>query len=595
MASHTEHVHHPTPVQRLLRLLRQERHDLAVLFIYTVVAGLLALAVPLAVQALVNTIAAGVFLQPLVVLTFLTFAGLLFSGGVQMLKIALVERIQQRIFARNALDMADRIARVRHITLEGEYAPELANRFFDILTVQKALAKLLIDGLTAVLQAVVGLLLLAFYSPLLLGLDMAIVAMVLFILFVLGIGGLSTSIDESREKYRVAGWLEDLARCHASMKQNGTYPYLTDRADNAVLRYLQAREGHFRIVFRQAGGNYLFQAIASAGVLAAGGWLVINQQLTLGQLVAAQIVIVSLLAAVEKMIRQADQYFDLLTGLDKTGHLTDLETERSGGIPLPESDERGASLLCENVRFSYEPGTPILSGVTLAVRPGEHVSLVGASGAGKTTFAHLLCGLADPTHGTILVNGTDVRDAGLTDLRRVVTSVGFTDEIFGGTVEENIVIGRDFSRSDIQTALEMAQLAQDVSALPDGLKTPLVSGGKNLSRGQVQRLLIARAIVGKPRLLILDEAFTGIDERTVTQILESLFDAGNGWTIMDISPRSRNRAANPNRACSFPRSNRAVRYPAGLGRRHGGRVCHPLPAVVPAASARGDTTGVCRR
>jgi len=539
-SGHAEHGghddrHHPTPVARLMRLVAEERADMWVLLTYTVVAGLMALAVPLAAQALVNIVAANVLLQPLVVLSLLVLGGMLCAGLLQLLKLSLVERLQQRVFARVALAMAARMVRMRASALRGEYAPELVNRFFDVLTVQKALSKLLLDGLTVSLQALVGLVLLGIYNPLLLGFDLFVLLFAALIIGVLGWNGLRSSIEESREKYGVADWLEELARCHMSLKMHGRGGYLLGRADDAVVRYLVARREHFRVYWRQAAGSYLFQALASAGVLALGGWLVINRQLTLGQLVAAQIIVVSVLAALDKLVRQADQVFDLLAALDKIGHVTDLPVERTGGYELP-AGEGGLSVVCRGVRFAYSPGDEVLAGLDLNLAPGDRVSLVGASGAGKSTLAMLLCGLEEPSHGTIEVGGVEVRALDLPSLRRAVTMVGYTNEIFDGTIEENVRVGREFvGHEDVRWALEMAHLTDDIARMSGGASTPLVSGGANLSRGQAQRLLIARALAARPRLLILDEAFTGIDERTTLKILDALYAPEHRWTIIDIS------------------------------------------------------------
>lgn len=531
-ASHHPHV---SPFSRLGDMLWVDRSDLLVLLVYTVMTGVLALAVPLAAQALVNTIAANVLTQPLVVLTLIVFAGLVFAGVLRVFQLMLVEALQQRIFVRVALQLAKQLPRIQHSALVEEYAPELVNRFFDVLTVQKAFAKLLLDGLTALLQVSVGLVLMAVYNPLLLVFDSFLVVFALFVIFVLGIGGLRTSIQESVQKYAVAAWLEELARCHSSFKMSGTIQYLVERADALTMGYIKSRRLHFRVLLRQAIGNFLFQAIANAGILAVGGWLVINRELTLGQLVAAELIVTAVLAAMEKLVKQLDEVYDLLTGLDKVGHITDLAVERVGGDPVPRVAE-GATVVCRDVHFSYREVSPILSGLNLALNPGDRVSLVGASGVGKSTLVSLMCGLNEPSHGTVEINGVDVRVADLESLRRVVGLVGDANDIFEGTIEENIRVGRAYlTHEDIRKALEMAQLTNDLALMPRGLKTELISGGRNLSRGQIQRLLIARATVGTPQLLILDEAFIGIDEKTKLTILDAIFDQQNKWTIIDIS------------------------------------------------------------
>ena len=526
---------HPTPLERLWLLLIDDKRDLIVLVTYTLITGLLSLAVPLAAQALVNTIAAGIFLQPLVVLSLILLVGLLFGAVLRIMKFCLVENLQQRIFARIALSLSERIPEIKASALTNEYMPELINRFFDVMTVQKSWAKLLLEGPAALLQVIVGLVLMAFYSPLLLAFDVLIILFMVFAVAVLGIGGLNTSIYESVLKYKVAEWLEDMGRCQTSLKTNGTKDYLVARTDELVVRYLGARRNHFAVLFRQAFGSYLFQALASAGILAIGGWLVINRQLTLGQLVAAELVVLMVLAAVEKLIRNCDTFYDLLTGLDKIGHISDLPVERVGGVDLPFSQD-GLSIVSRGIRFSYDGRNEILSGLDLSIEAGERASLVGASGAGKTTIALLLCGLHDASHGTVELGGFDIRDVSLTSLRRCVGFVGDSNEIFEGTIEDNISLGRSFvSHQDVRWALDLAQLSDDLVAMPDGIRTMLVSGGRNLSRGQVQRVLIARAVAERPRLLILDEAFTGIDEKTKLKIVAALFAPDNQWTILDIS------------------------------------------------------------
>lgn len=528
-------LHHMQPLDRFLALVKSDARDLSILLSYTLVTGLLSLAVPLAAQAVVNTIAAGIFLQPLIVMTILLFAGLLFVAVLRMYKLKLVETLQQRIFARVVMQLGARIPRIQTQALSKEYMPELINRFFDVMTIQKAWGKLLLDVPASLLQVAIGLILMAFYSPWLLAFDFAIISFILICSMVLGVGGIKTSIQESHEKYRVAEWLEDIGRCHISFKTHSFANFILEKSDQLVVNYLDARKSHFTVLFRQSFSTYLFQAIASAGILAIGGWLVINRQLTLGQLVAAELVVLNVLSALEKLIRNCDTYYDLLTGLDKVGHLTDLPLERRTGSETTDTTN-GATLVMNDVCFNYNSDTPVLQNLNLVIQAGERTSLVGASGAGKTTLAHILCGLLEPSSGAIEFGGMDVRDISLPAMRRCIGFVGDANEIFEGTIEENVRMGRDYvSHKDVRWALGLAQLTEDITRLPEGMNTPLVASGKNLSRGQVQRLLIARAVSHRPSLLILDEAFTGIDERTKLAIVDQLLHSENPWTLIDIS------------------------------------------------------------
>jgi ATP-binding cassette subfamily B protein len=289
------------------------------------------------------------------------------------------------------------------------------------------------------------------------------------------------------------------------------------------------------VLFRQAMGNHLFYAIASAGVLGIGGFLVIDRQLTLGQLVASELVVVSVLSALDKLIRLMEDHFDLLTGLDKVGHVTDLPVERVGGTAITEHAP-AIGVEFRKVHFSYRPNQPIIQDLSLNIQPGERVALVGNSGAGKSTCANLICGLLEPTHGSVEVDQLDVRDIDLSSLRHLVDLCADANEIFDGTVEENIVVGREWlNHNDVNWALEMTQLSNDLLQLPLGRKTRLVSEGQNISRGQRQLILLARTIVGRPKFLILDDAFTGIPENKKMNILDAIYDPANSWTILSIS------------------------------------------------------------
>jgi ABC-type bacteriocin/lantibiotic exporter with double-glycine peptidase domain len=280
----------------------------------------------------------------------------------------------------------------------------------------------------------------------------------------------------------------------------------------------------------------LLQAMASAGILAIGGWLVISRQLTLGQLVAAELIVVSILSAIDKLVDLLETGYDLLTGLDKVGHITDLPLERRGGTPLILNATGGISVAFHNVHFAYENNRKILNNVSLALPAGQRLTLVGASGAGKSTMASLMCGLIEPDQGFVEVNGVDTRDIDLQELHKHVVMVQGSGELFHGSVEENILVGREHvSSQDLRWALDMTELTEDMALRAEGLQSQVISEGRNLSKGERQRVLIARAIVGRPAVLILDDAFIGIDERTKLKLFTRLSAAENPWTLLTIS------------------------------------------------------------
>ncbi|NVJ13114.1 peptidase domain-containing ABC transporter [Myxococcus sp. AM010] len=530
------HGDHPTPMQRLRSLLWLERDDLKVVLVYAVAAGLLSLATPVAVQALVNTVTFGTLLQPLVVLSILVMAALAFAATLRALNTHVVEVIQQRMFARVALDASHRIPRVRQETFDRDYGPELVNRFFDVLTLQKTLSIFLLEGVSLVLQALIGMVVLAFYHPVLLAFDLVLIAATAFIILVLGQRGTATAIEESKAKYAVAAWLEELARHPLAFRSRDGAVLAEEQADVLTRRYLGARRRHFSVVFRQVVGSLGLQVVASALLLGLGGWLVIQRQLTLGQLVAAELIVTTVLTSFVKFGKHVEAFYDLQAALDKLGHLVDLPLEEDGPHrePLPE-DRDGLPVRVEGVHFSHGGGRAALTGLKLELAPGEKVALLAPSGGGKSTLADLLFGLRQPTRGRLAVGGVDTRRVSLAALRSQVALVRGV-EVLVGSVLDNVRAGRAaVGPSEARRALAAVGLLEAVLSLPRGLDTPLGPTGAPLSSGQVRRLMVARALAGAPRLIVLDEVLEGLSERGRQEVMDSLLAPEARWTLVVLA------------------------------------------------------------
>jgi putative ABC transport system ATP-binding protein len=530
---HDGHGAHPSPRERLFQLLRTESQEIGVVASYAVVIGLLQLGVPVAVQALVNNVVFGQFLQPIVVLTLLLFGVLAFKGVVRAYQLRVVELMQQRIFVRVAAELAHRLPRLRTDRLEGTHAPELVNRFFDVLTVQKSAAVLLLDGFALVLQTMIGLLLITFYHPLLLVFALLLGGIVAFIVFGLGRGGTETAIEESKAKYAVAAWLEEMARHPRAFKSGGAEPFAVGRVDALSRRYLLARRKHFRVLFRQSVGTYALHAVSSALLLGLGGWLVMTGQMTLGALVAAEIVIGSVLYGITKLGKQLEATYDLLAAVDKLGHLVDMPMERHRG-QLP-SGTGPAGLRLTGLCLASDDGRTFAGPISLTLAPGERAALMGK---GKTVLLETLFGLRSAPSGHVALDGVDLRDLELAGLRHHVALVGEV-EVFEGTVEENIRLGRSqVGHRDVVEAVARVGLTEVLAALPEGLETRLATGGAPLSEGQQQRLMLARALAGRPRLLLLDGTLDRVEGDQLRPLIEAVVSPDAPWTAVCATSRS---------------------------------------------------------
>lgn len=498
--------------------------------------GALFLAVPLAAQGLMNSLASGIYNQPILALGLVVLAGLFLAGILRILQLQLVETVQQKIFAHAAIDITKRLLGSDETAFQHRYAPEVINRFFDVVTIQKSVAKLLLDGPASLLQIFLGMLLISFYSQWFLLFNLTfIIGLVVIVL--LGKQGYAYSVKESAKKYRVAQWLEEIGLNRVSLKMNGAPATLVQKTDGLLQEYLNARQAHFKVVLRQFGASFFFEAIATTGVLIIGGLLVMNNQLTLGQLIASEIVILVVLSAADKLAQYLESAYDLLTSVDKLEYVLSLTQEDDHGqATLPK--QQGIRVECDKVYFGYIPHQPIIHGISLTLEPQTHTSIVGRSGAGKSTLGGLLGGLYHPQSGQILINGQYICHFNVKALRPAIALVRDNYELFEGTIEENILLGlpqEDLPPGALEWAVRMVMLTDDLEQYPNRLQHQVTTAGTNISLGQRRRILMARAIVQQPKLLILDDAFTGMDTVTKRAILDNLFAPENDWTILNIS------------------------------------------------------------
>jgi len=524
----------PSPVRRLALLLRPDRSDLWTILAFSIATGVLLLAVPIAVQALVNFVAFGGAIPQLVVVALLLLLGLAFAAALNATQTWVVEILQRRIFVRMVADLAARLPRVTLAARGHGYGPELVNRFFDIVTIQKVGSSLLLDGLSVLLSVLVGLVVLAFYHPLLLAFDIVLLVVIALLVLAPARRGIASAIQESKAKYRVAAWLEEIARNPLTFKTTGAERWVQAQSDRLAHDYLTARRNHYKGVFGQVVGVLTLQALASTALLAIGGLLVIQGSLTLGQLVAAELIVTLVVGSVAKMGKHIEGFYDLTAAVDKIGELLDLPTESRQG-EYPVLSERGLRLTLDRVSGSREPGRSLFEDLSLEVPPGSSLGITGGSGSGKSLLLELCWDLRQPESGTVRFDGRDLRDLSPSYIRSVASLTAPT-EIVGGTLRDNIRLSRpDVSNDEVRAALTACGLAERVARLPEGTETRLAPDGHPLSAGEVQSLIIARAIVGRPRLLLFDSALDHLASNDRRRALDVLFADDSPWTLVVVS------------------------------------------------------------
>lgn len=527
-----------SPTQRFWRLLSPDRKEIRNVYIYAVFNGLINLSLPLGIQAIINLIQGGQVSTAWVVLVSVVVAGVAATGILQIAQLRITENIQQKIFARSAFEFAFRIPRVKMEAIYKHYAPELMNRFFDTLTVQKGLSKILIDFSTAVLQVLFGLILLSFYHPFFILFSLILIVLVFAIFRLTGKPGLNSSLTESKYKYKVAHWLEELARTGTTFKLAGRTDLPLERMDKEVAGYLASREKHFNILIQQFSLMVGFKVIVAAGLLAMGGILVMQQLMNIGQFVAAEIIILLVMSSVEKLVMSMETIYDVLTGLEKMGQVTDIEMERQEGITeICKDEEKGMKVELEQVRFTYPGGDhEIITDLDLHVTPGESVVICGPNGSGKSTLLQVLAALYDVTRGQVIYNGLPKGNLDLIALRSSIGDCLAHEQLFDGTILENIAMGRERATFDnVKWAVHSLGLDGFINGLPNGYETVIDPQGKKLPQSTIQKLLLVRAVADRPKLLLLEDALEHLDDEDRKQAVDFLLEKGQGWTLVAVS------------------------------------------------------------
>jgi ABC-type bacteriocin/lantibiotic exporter with double-glycine peptidase domain len=527
-----------TPWQRLTRLLKVDKREIGHIYLYALVGGAISLSLPLGVQAIINLISGGQMATSWGVLVAFVTVGVGFAGGLQVMQLALAENIQQRIFARSALEFAYRLPRIRYEAAGGRYLPELVNRFFDTISVQKGLAKLLLDLPLAVLQIILCLILLAVYHPFFILFGLLLLLLLLLIFRFTGQRGLATSLEESSYKYKVAYWLEEIGRNQDTFKMVGRTDLPIERTDTLVSSYVKARQAHFKVLVGQYSALVIFKVVITLGLLALGGLLVINEGMNLGQFVAAEIVILLLINAVEKIILAISSVFDVLTALEKIGQVTDLELERTGGLSVLSTDgSKGLEVRTEALGFQSKWNErPVLDAIDLQLKAGEKVCLSGTNGSGKTTLLRLLGGGMAPTEGSVMFDGHPATSLDLEHLRSMIGDSLSDEDVFSGTVMDNIAVGRSWiTESELIEACQVTGLMERLAMLPEGLLTKLDPQGARLPKSLVKRIVQARAIAGKPRMILLEDSLQDWEVHEREQLLGYITAPERPWTLLIVS------------------------------------------------------------
>jgi ABC-type bacteriocin/lantibiotic exporter with double-glycine peptidase domain len=527
-----------SPLARLVKLIQLERKEIGYIYFYAILSGIISLSLPLGIQAIINLLFGGSISTSLVILIIVVVMGVIFNGLLQIMQMRVNERIQQRIFTRFSMQFAYQLPRLKLDAIDDYYLPELVNRFFDTASLQKGISKLLLEFPAALLQVFFGMALLSLYNPFFILLAIFLVVIMYLIFRLTGPIGLSTSLEESDYKYAVGYWLEEIARTLKTIKFMGMLEYPLRRTDELVSGYLDARERHFQVLVTQYRWFIVFKVTITASLLTLGSVLFVQQEINLGQFIAAEIVILSIMSSVEKLIIALESIYDTLTSIEKIGRVLDKPMEPTGGINIDQvSKQWGIGIKMKNVSFRYPDGNKyVLKNLTLEIKPEEKVCIFGSEGSGKTTLLRLFSGAYPEYEGVLTFNDIPLGNYDLFHLRTHIGVNLSTFDLFSGTLKENLTLGDPTIPLDlILKTCEEFGLLPFIQSYPKGLEMPIESTGKKLSRNIVSKMLLVRSLLTVPRLLLLEDCWQNLELDEQNKIIDRLTDKSKNYTMVAVT------------------------------------------------------------
>lgn len=526
-----------TPLKRFRNLLQLDKKDIYQILFYAVFSGFISLSLPLGVQAIINLIQGGRVSISWVILVFVVIIGVVAVGILRLMQLRITENLQQKIFIRSSFEFAYRFPKIKFKELYNNYPPELANRFFDTVAVQKSMAKIILDYFEAALQIVFGLLLLSLYHPsfILFGI---ILFIVLYLIFRFSFdNGLKTSLMESKYKYKVAHWIQEIARNHNSFKNEIHLNHALNKNDKLVNEYLSHRESHFKVIVNQFKQLIGFKVLITAGLLFVGGYLVINQQINIGQFVASEIIILLVINSVEKIILGLETFYDMLTSIEKIGAIVDMEIEEESPSTIAKQCYASINLELDQLSFSFPNSTDsILDKISLNINQGELIFIDGHNGSGKTTLLRILAGVIQPKSGLFYINDENSRKVDFNQYRTQIGLITAGQNTFEGTIYENITLNNpEITNEKIKWIIEKVGLKEYIKSLPNGIDEHIFPADKQISSSIAQKIILARAMITEPRILFMEEPMDKMDDVYANKIIDFITSPENKWTVVVIS------------------------------------------------------------
>ncbi len=519
----------------LFQYVTKEKKDVTNIYFYAILNGLVQLSVPLGIQSIVSFVMGATMATSIYILIGFVVLGTWLVGYFRLKVMQIIEKIQQKIFVEFSIAFAEKLPKVNLSATRKYYLPELVNRFFDTQNLQKGISKILLEIPTALIQIIFGILLLSFYHPWFLVFGALVIICVVIIFRFTMESGIQSSLEESDKKYEVASWLEDIAASIKIFKLNSKTDIHLAGTDERVVQYLDDRTSHFRVLVVQYKTIIAFKVIITLVMLVIGTYLLVNQQLNIGAFIATEIVVLSIMTAVEKLIVSLESYYDVIAALAKLNKVTELPEEKMGEI-LFEEEKAGFEIEFKNVNFAFNDYQKILENVNFKIRENTMNVISGKLGSGKSLLLNMMTGFYEATSGSILFDKIPLKNIDKIALRNQIGMYLDDMTIIKGTVFDNIILGHNET-----TAEHILEISDEIgienfsSQFSNGFFTNISETDTEISFSSKKKILLLRAMVGTRRLLILEDPLDGMNDEFKIKMTEYLLKLKETVTVIIVS------------------------------------------------------------
>ena len=513
-------------------VLAPDRAFMTMAMIYGAAIGLLSLATPISVQMLINSVANTALPVPLFTLAAVLFGLLVLWSLLGALRTYVMEIFRRRIFARSVAEITLQAVHAQNPFFQDERRGDLFNRFFEVANVQKSVPSLLVGGFTIFFQAMIGFIVTSFYHPVFLAFNLLFVLAVWIIWKIWARSAMESGVALSHRKYETAHWLESVGASNGFYKSSRHLDYAMDMSEMRTAAYVDAHRKHFHATFPQSVALLLLYALASAALLALGGWLVIRGQLSIGQLVAAELILSSVFYGAAQLGPYLDTFYDLVAAVEELSLFHAIPIEDLA--PRGEGDvrPRDGGLSLRRVMISAGGDRARLD---LDIPSGTHAVAASDPGVDRL-LTRLLKRHYRADEGLITLGGADIAALNIYRLRSDVIVLDRPD-IVESTIRDYLRLANPQAEpAQVLDVLDAVGLGDRIVSLEGGMDCLLSSTGWPLTRAETMRLKLAGALLARPRVLILSGLFDMVPVEELRPALKRLDDRETTIIVFTCRP-----------------------------------------------------------